>query len=172
MSLQLKKKILFCRKCFWTWKYPINEERNTILCPNCGVLKDARNRREYSKKRVEKNPNLKQKFFEYSAQKNIEYSNKRNKQIRKRVLLLVGKGKINCCSCGCNDERLLEINHINGNGNFEYKKIGGPIKLWYKIASLQRGTEDLNILCRVCNALDYLERKVREKLPFEIKWKK
>lgn len=74
-----------------------------------------------------------------------------------------------CSRCGCDDLRLLEVNHKNGGGCKEIRK-----KRWRKfyqdIKLGRRPTDDLNVLCRVCNARDYLERKYGEPLPYNIIW--
>jgi hypothetical protein len=31
-----------------------------------------------------------------------------------QALIIVGKGCIECTNCGCNNIRILEINHLNG----------------------------------------------------------
>ena len=66
-----------------------------------------------------------------------------------------------CANCGCDDPRFLEINHIKGGGNQEHKKRGKNVtrNMILLIYLKKRGIEDLNILCKICNALDYLERK-------------
>ena len=85
----------------------------------------------------------------------------------------IGKKKIECIECKCNDKRLLEINHINGGGCKETKNLGtygsNAIKFLKEIISLRRSTKDLNILCRVCNAKHYLETKYG-KLTYKIIW--
>ena len=76
-----------------------------------------------------------------------------------------------CANCGCDDTRLLEINHIKGGGKKEQKKAGVTRNLVLLIQTSKRGTEDLNLLCRACNALDHLER-VFGKTPFRVVWEK
>ena len=74
-----------------------------------------------------------------------------------------------CANCGCDDTRLLEINHIKGGGKKEQNKKGVTQNLVLLIQTGKRGTEDLNLLCRPCNALDHLER-VFGKTPFRVVW--
>jgi hypothetical protein len=75
-----------------------------------------------------------------------------------RVLERVSKnGKICCENCGCTELSFLEINHLNGGGCQEFK--GSKKNVQDRILKGERDTDDLNILCRVCNALDHLQRK-------------
>lgn len=75
-----------------------------------------------------------------------------------------------CNRCGCDELRFLEINHKNGGGTRERKQ--SPTSgLCQEVASGKRETSDLNVLCRVCNAVDYLERKYGDvKQRFLIQW--
>ena len=74
-----------------------------------------------------------------------------------------------CANCGCDDTRFLEKNHIKGGGKKEQKKLGATQNLVSLIQQGKRGTDDLNLLCRPCNALDHLER-VNGKTPFRVVW--
>ena len=91
------------------------------------------------------------------------------RRLRLRVLLLVGKGQMQCTKCGCNKPGLLEINHINGGGSKEYHAAGGSGGMYRAIANLEPLTEDLELLCKVCNARHYLELR-HGALPYAIRW--
>lgn len=90
---------------------------------------------------------------------------------REMVLLKIGKGKIQCENCGCTDKRFIEINHINGGGRLDVKKYGGnsTTTLLNAILNETRKVNDLNLLCRVCNALHYLEL-MYGKLPYNVEY--
>lgn len=85
------------------------------------------------------------------------------KERRKRLHLsrkrraLEKVGDLICANCGCDEVDFLEFNHKNGNGCKEFKENGSS--MIDKILTHGRTTDDLNILCRVCNALEYLERR-------------
>jgi hypothetical protein len=84
----------------------------------------------------------------------------------------VGRGKIECKQCGCDAIACLEINHINGGWSKEQreKKINS-VNLWLDIVFNRRFIDDdLNILCRPCNSIHYLEHKFGK--DWEIKWEK
>lgn len=73
-----------------------------------------------------------------------------------RALKMVGEPK--CVRCGCDEIDFLEYNHINGGGCREWKQ-DKYTSMTDKLVTGKRKPDGLEILCRVCNALDYLERK-------------
>lgn len=90
----------------------------------------------------------------------------RNRKIKAMILL----GGAICRNCGCNELDFLEFNHINGNGCKEHRESACK-PMADRILSKNRDTSDLEILCRVCNALDYLRRKDEIKAKgFKITW--
>lgn len=102
----------------------------------------------------------------------VQQSRKATYNNRKFRALKMINEEVKCSRCGCDVLDLLEINHINGGGCKELKKVGGS--LYDKILSGERDTQGLEILCRVCNALDYVERKQPEikgmyQIKFDIK---
>ncbi|TET08473.1 MAG: hypothetical protein E3J83_03240 [Candidatus Atribacteria bacterium] len=97
----------------------------------------------------------------------------RNSQQRKRATIkkikifnMISDNNIACNQCGCQNIRLLEINHIDGGGGRETKRKGYSYFL-NDIIDGKREVDDLEILCRVCNARHYLESKYG-KLPYTI----
>lgn len=74
---------------------------------------------------------------------------------RRKVFEIIG-GAI-CCRCGCDDIECLEINHRHGGGSKDLKIIGNHLA--DLILQGKRPPSDYEVLCRVCNALDHLERK-------------
>jgi len=81
----------------------------------------------------------------------IIYNNRKIKALK-----IVGDSK--CARCGCDEIDFLEFNHKNGDGCKDWKKSGGKAMM-DRILTQKRKTDDLEILCRVCNALEFLERK-------------
>ena len=66
-----------------------------------------------------------------------------------------------CVHCGCDVLEFLEVNHKNGGGCKEYRRLGNSI--FERINGGELNPEKYNVLCRVCNALDHLQRKNSEK---------
>ena len=151
------KKVLKCGACFWVWKN--NGRKNPVLCPKCGKMKDARDRSEWAKQYLASHPERLEKFKKWARQRRKEEPTESNRNNRKSALLLVGNGNVKCENCGCDDVRFLEINHKNGNGNKELQKGKMSNKFYWDITMLRRKTNDLNILCKVCNNLYALEMK-------------
>ena len=85
-----------------------------------------------------------------------------------RALKMVGEPK--CARCGCDEIDFLEYNHIGGGGCKEWRK-DGYMSMTDKLITGKRSVDGLEILCRVCNALEFLERKNKKSAErFEIKW--
>ena len=81
-----------------------------------------------------------------------------------------------CAMCGCDDTRFLEVNHIKGGGRKEQKGLKKKNRnistnFVMLIHKGKRGVEDLNLLCRVCNSIDHLER-VYGKIGLRTVWNK
>ena len=131
--------------------------------------KIAKYMREYYRKNKEKLDDSRRQWAKRYPEKVKAASKKSKKKVRLDVLrMLSDGGKPVCVRCGCDDIRLLEINHINGGGSKE-KKGGKGADFCFKIKQGKRKTDDLNVLCRVCNAWHALELKYG-KLPFKIKY--
>jgi hypothetical protein len=98
----------------------------------------------------------------------MELNNNRTKATRKKMrleaLYIVGNGKIECARCGCNDIRAIEINHIGCNAYSET----GKSNIATNIVKGKRKIDDLNLLCRVCNAAYYIEK--RYNIKYSVKW--
>jgi len=73
-----------------------------------------------------------------------------------KAILKVGEAK--CNNCGCDELDFLEFNHKNGDGCKDWRKNHGTAMM-DRILTKKRNVDDLEIVCRVCNALDFLKRK-------------
>ena len=65
-----------------------------------------------------------------------------------------------CVNCGCTIQDALEINHKNGGGRKEYHGGGAGDRqkdILFAIMNGTRRTEDLELGCKICNALHYIE---------------
>lgn len=78
------------------------------------------------------------------------------KRLRQRVIAYLGGPR--CVRCGCNDGRVLEINHKKGHGAKDVRRRGGFNSLYWSILKEKRKRE-FEVLCRVCNAAHYCELK-------------
>ncbi len=159
---------LHCSKCQYVWRY---EGTNaSSLCPICGKLVDTRDRTRDIKRYMELNLKQGKKPFDWKGHKK-EYIKKSRLDMRRKLFAIISKSaNPKCVNCGCDDIRLLEINHKNGGGNREYKRGKSSATFYWNIIMLRRDTEDLELLCRVCNAKHALEIKYGE-LPIVVMWK-
>ena len=78
---------------------------------------------------------------------------------------------LECAECGCDDIRILEINHINADGKTDRKTWKSGPQLHLAIINGQRGTNDLNILCKACNIIHYLKHRYGPLLPIRAIWR-
>lgn len=77
-----------------------------------------------------------------------------HKLVRERAIERLG-GK-QCANCGCDEFSILEINHINGGGR-KALKIKQNRQLYRDIMNDKVDLNEYNVLCRVCNALHYVQ---------------
>jgi hypothetical protein len=78
-----------------------------------------------------------------------EYNRKYIRKLHDKVIDLLG-GK--CTRCGITDKRVLQVNHMNGGGCKEFKKIGALV-LYNQILKGKRATDDLEVRCSNCNII-------------------
>jgi hypothetical protein len=77
-----------------------------------------------------------------------------HKKVREKAMERLG-GKI-YVNCGCDDFSILEINHINGGGRKALKQTQNR-QLYRQIVNDKVDLNEYNVLCRVCNALHYVQ---------------
>lgn len=92
-------------------------------------------------------------------------------QLKKKLRVLrriSGLEEPRCRICGCNDIRVLEVNHKKGGGVKEMKKLPSPAQFYRNILTGRREIDDLEVLCKPCNILEYCKRKFN--LTWKIEW--
>ncbi len=77
-----------------------------------------------------------------------------HQRVREKAMDLLGGRR--CANCGCDKFSLLEINHLNGGGRVAAKSRSNR-QLYRDIVSSRVPSSDYNVLCRICNALHYVE---------------
>jgi hypothetical protein len=101
-----------------------------------------------------------------------EYKRRSTIRRRGRLLCIISGGNNPICiRCGCDDPRFLEINHKNGGGSKETRGTSKRQKFETAILSGARPIDDLEILCRACNAIHFLELKFGT-IPMQVIWNK
>jgi len=135
--------------------------------------------KSYRKESYQKNRERELERMKIYAQKNSprikKYQKEHHQKKRLEVLAKIDPD-MKCAMCGCDDTRFLEINHIKGGGRKEQeslKKTDNNMSTNFVmlIHKGKRSTEDLNLLCRVCNSIDHLER-VFGKTGLRVVWDK
>lgn len=150
------KPVVACRACDTTWKPSCTTTREP--CPGCGKIKEVRARPKATR-------NIDGLKVWRAARPG--YSTEWERRYRRRALLVVGRGSVSCVRCGCDRPDLIEINHKNGGGGKELRGLGNK---WHRqIAKLERPVDDLELLCKPCNAVHALELK-HGPLPFRVVW--
>lgn len=91
-----------------------------------------------------------------------------NLTTRERALAKVANGNPQCINCGCDFFPILEINHKNGGGCQERRTKSNNM-LYRDIIAGRRSVEDLEVACRVCNALHFVRLK-HGFLPIRVSW--
>lgn len=151
------KSIVACKACDWTWKPSTGFGHEP--CPKCNTIRSVRDRNYDGKANI---ASLK-KHISGGGRRTTEW----DRTYRRRAVMLVGRGILACSRCGCNRPDLLEINHKNGGGGVELRALKG--KFYRAIAKMDRSVDDLELLCRPCNAVHALELKFGP-LPFRVVW--
>lgn len=101
--------------------------------------------------------------------KNIINQARYRKNRRIKALSIVSNGDIRCIHCGCDIIDILEINHKNGGGSKEYHSGNGSLMI--RIINGNRTVDDLELRCKVCNALHDVEYR-KGIHGFKITWDK
>ncbi len=126
-------------------------------------------RREYYINNREEFSERGKKYYKENIEKLSQKRKIKTRKVRVAVLNIISGGNPHCVRCGCDDIRLLEINHKNGGGGQEKQKTS-PGTFHWNIYTGKRKTDDLEVLCKVCNAWHYLELKYG-KLPYGVSFK-
>ena len=106
----------------------------------------------YIKKIRKENPKAYKKLLEKSNSSHKEAS----KKLRSEVFAAFGN---KCSKCGFSDPRALQIDHINGCGMKEMRKIGSNRPKFYRkvLESISRNEQKYQLLCSNCNWIKRME---------------
>lgn len=136
---------LWCKKCTLQWskknRFRINKQHRDRYKINGDAIRKAMRERG-------KLPHIKE-------QRKRIHKKWRNK-IRNKLLGLLGN---KCMKCGITDFRVLQVDHINGNGNKERRIIASCHEYHlYIINKVLKGSKDYQLLCANCNWIKRYER--------------
>ena len=91
---------------------------------------------------------------DYDPEEDRRKWREQHKKVREKAMEKLG-GK-QCVNCGCDEFSILEINHIKGGGRKALKQIQNR-QLYRQIVNDKVDLSEYNVLCRVCNALHYVQ---------------
>jgi hypothetical protein len=83
------------------------------------------------------------------------------RRMRQAVLDLLG-GK--CAGCGIDDPRILQVDHLNGDGHHERKHFSPSVRQKMVLESFSRGEKRYQLLCANCNWIKRVENHETKKL--------
>ena len=116
--------------------------------------------RERAKRYYQQNKDeCKQRAKEYNKKNSTKVKKKNKIYTQKRkieTLDLIGNGVIECSNCGYNDQRFLDIDHIDPSLKCRKKEKGG---LSQYILRNKNDISDFQILCGNCNWLKEVKRR-------------
>ncbi|HEV7377467.1 MAG TPA: hypothetical protein VGN95_22310 [Pyrinomonadaceae bacterium] len=116
--------------------------------------KGSQKHREYMREYMLAYRERRKQSSDYNPEEERRKWREQHHQVREKAIERFG-GKL-CVNCGCDEFNLLEINHINGGGRVA-AKVRQSRQLYRDIVSNRVELRDYNVLCRVCNALHYVQ---------------
>ncbi len=96
-----------------------------------------------------------------NREKELARKRRQNAKIKLKALSMIsGLATPVCVYCGCEDILILTVNHKNGGGEKERKRLNKwGMHFQYLIVKGKRNTDGLEVACVVCNALHYVNLK-------------
>lgn len=88
--------------------------------------------------------------------KSCDYARVKSKQDELKLAVFNKLGHV-CSSCGYSDKRALQIDHVNGGGNQEHKRIKNACGFLKKV--IADTNNEYQILCANCNWIKRMENK-------------
>ena len=90
----------------------------------------------------------------------------------RKALEVVSRGKMACVYCGCDDIRILEINHKKGGGGKETERGSLHTPFYYAIIQGKRPIDDLEVVCKICNIRHFVTLRFPDLVGrFKIEWR-
>ena len=108
-----------------------------------------------NKHKIVHNYHLNMSNPEWRYDKAVKARNRRV-ELREEILNLLGR---KCSTCGFNDERALQVDHVNSDGNIYRKKGGSHDQYLKQLKSIKNNEGKLQLLCANCNWIKRVEKK-------------
>ncbi|CAN5336168.1 hypothetical protein BH10ACI3_BH10ACI3_19420 [soil metagenome] len=109
--------------------------------------------REYMRDYMREWRKLRKESSEFNPEEERRKWREQHRQVRERAIEKLGGRR--CAECGCDELRILEINHVHGGGRQELKATQNR-QFYRAIVNDKVDLSAYNVLCRVCNALHYV----------------
>lgn len=124
----------------------VNTSWGIALISNSRRKEIQKRYRETHKKEIKKRN---KEYRKRNREKLVKYNRERRWKIKKEIFELLG----NCCKrCGFEDKRALQIDHVHGNGNKEFKKFRNAMTYYFHVLKkIRKGSKDYQLLCANCN---------------------
>jgi len=116
--------------------------------------KGSQKHREYMREYMIAYREHRKQSSDYDVEEERRKWREQHKRVRERAIDILGGRR--CAGCGCDEFSLLEINHIKGGGRAA-SKITQNRQLYRDIVRGKVELSDYNVLCRICNALHYVQ---------------
>jgi len=91
------------------------------------------------------------KYYTENKEAISQYIKKRGWRLKVEVLSYYSNGTPKCNSCGEEDIKVLQIDHVKGNGNKHRKTIGRSGAAFYRWLDKQNYPGGFQVLCANCN---------------------
>lgn len=113
--------------------------------------------KEYREKTKEKRREYQHRYRKENPEKTRGKGKEERARVKKEVIGYYSKDKFECASCGFNDMRALQLDHIFNNGAEERIKIFGNRTaagtMFYRWVRQQNYPEGYQVLCANCNII-------------------
>jgi hypothetical protein len=99
-----------------------------------------------------------EEHYEEYLEDQVQRTNARRNKLREQILDILGR---KCVRCGYDaDVRALQIDHVNGGGSQERKKLVYGIPYYRRILeSVQTNSGEFQVLCANCNVIKRMEEQ-------------
>jgi len=156
----IKKRCSKCRRSLPPSNFHIDRQKGNSLCSRCNFCRKFDRMLNYQKN--------KEKVLRQTdewAKKHREYLRMFGRRKRIKLMIeifsLIGQS---CARCGITDKRILQIDHIKGNGYAMRKIVKGTSQYEFMLGHIKKGSEDYQILCANCNLIEGIEKGYKKSL--------
>lgn len=121
-------------------------------------------KQEHHEEELARHYKWREEHYEEYLEDQRQRTNARRNKLREQILDILGR---RCVRCGYDtDVRALQIDHVNGGGSQERKKLVYGIPYYRRILeSVQANSGEFQVLCANCNVIKRMEEQEHGKKP-------